>query len=114
MTMSKDRKGFFHYLFTTALEGGIGYWSNCQEYHWSKPDESVAMQIRSGVEWKNTKVRIEDLDNFYAIIESSEGDWGVYSAYQPNMSGMEEDSGGIVFLPEECKNQYLRIVLKVI
>ncbi|MDE3022786.1 MAG: hypothetical protein KGI54_13170 [Pseudomonadota bacterium] len=26
-------------LFTTALEGGIGYWSVCvSQYHWSNPD----------------------------------------------------------------------------
>lgn len=27
-------------LFTTALEGGINYWSWCKEYHWMNPDES--------------------------------------------------------------------------
>lgn len=25
----------FHGLFTTALEGGIGYWSECEDYRWS-------------------------------------------------------------------------------
>lgn len=25
---------FLHSLFITALEGGIGYWSECEWYHW--------------------------------------------------------------------------------
>jgi hypothetical protein len=113
MTMSDKRKGFFHYMFTTALEGGINSWADVTEYQWSKPDESAVVQIQSGGEWKDTKVRTEDLDGFYAIIESSEGDWGIAAAYQPNMSGMDGDSDGVVFMPEECQNQSLRIDLKV-
>lgn len=27
-------------LFTTALEGGIGYWSQCSKYRWSNEDGS--------------------------------------------------------------------------
>lgn len=27
-------------IFTTALEGGIGYWSACERYRWSNPDGS--------------------------------------------------------------------------
>lgn len=41
-------------LFTTALEGGIGYWSVCSEYHWCNEDGT------------------EDLRGFFAIIEDSE------------------------------------------
>jgi hypothetical protein len=42
-------------MFTTALEGGIGYWSECLEYCWSKgPDHEP------------------DLDGFYALIEETE------------------------------------------
>ncbi len=28
----------FFDIFVTALEGGIGYWSTCQHYHWSNAD----------------------------------------------------------------------------
>lgn len=47
---------FLHDIFTTALEGGIGYWSECSAYHWSKggPDHEA------------------DLDFFHAIIEETE------------------------------------------
>lgn len=51
-----------HYVFTTALEGGIGYWSVVSEYHWGTD---------GGVKC------VDDLDEFYAIIESSEEDWGL-------------------------------------
>lgn len=44
------------YLFTTALEGGIGYWSVCTKYHWSLPDGE------------------DDLDGFFATIEETETD----------------------------------------
>lgn len=57
---TENRKKFYHYVFTTAMEGGIGYWSRASEYHWSPPD---------------------DIDGFYAILESSEDDWGVAQAY---------------------------------
>lgn len=47
---------FIHDIFTTALEGGIGYWSECCTYHWSKggPDHEA------------------DLVGFYAYIEETE------------------------------------------
>jgi hypothetical protein len=47
---------FPHDVFTTALEGGIGYWSECHKYRWSKggPDHEA------------------DLDGFYAIVEETE------------------------------------------
>lgn len=30
-----DRDKAYCDVFTTALEGGIGYWSTCSRYHWS-------------------------------------------------------------------------------
>lgn len=52
-TLSCARKEFLHGIFTTALEGGIGYWSEASEYHWSV----------------NGNGEHEDLDGFHAIIE---------------------------------------------
>ncbi len=49
-------KAALHGLFTTALEGGIGYWSCATEYHWSLPDGG------------------DDLDGFYATVEETEED----------------------------------------
>lgn len=71
---TEGRKQFLHYMFTTALEGGIGYWSCAAEYHWSKNEPGVA----SGPEQKRLE---EDLDGFYAILESSDDDWGVQEAF---------------------------------
>jgi hypothetical protein len=30
-----ERDRAYNGVFTTALEGGIGYWSTCSRYHWS-------------------------------------------------------------------------------
>ena len=51
--VSKDT---LHGLFTTALEGGIGYWSVCTQYRWSLPDGE------------------DDLDGFFATVEETETD----------------------------------------
>ena len=61
------RLEFLHGVFTTALEGGIGYWSVCDEYRWS----TLAPAGN----------RISDPTGFHALIESSEDDWGVTEAY---------------------------------
>jgi hypothetical protein len=70
---TEGRKKFFHAMFTTALEGGIGYWSIAEEYHWILPAPEGQPPTYA-----------EDLDNFHARISSTESDWGVEAAYQPN------------------------------
>ena len=47
-----------HGIFVTALEGGIGYWSTCHSYRWSKPDTDGE----------------EDLEHFRAVIREHEDD----------------------------------------
>lgn len=49
-----DKKDLF-YIFVTALEGGIGYWSVANDYHWQNDGEY-------------------DLDGFYALVEETESD----------------------------------------
>ena len=51
-----------HDVFTTALEGGIGYWSVATEYHWARPGAT------------GTVSEAADLGGFYAIIEETEID----------------------------------------
>lgn len=51
MTTPSARDQLFHGLFTTALEGGIGYWSECEDYRWSIGDGET-----------------EDYQNFLAVI----------------------------------------------
>lgn len=63
---TEKRKAFLHGVFTTALEGGIGYWSVADEYHWGT-DGGVKV--------------VDDLDEFYALLESNEDEWGVQEAF---------------------------------
>lgn len=75
---SEGRKQFFHGMFTTAMEGGIGYWSYAEEYHWSKKTDWATKGVPTlGIRDEN------DLDNFYARVTNTEDDWGVEAAYQP-------------------------------
>lgn len=57
-TRTATRKSFLCDVFTTALEGGIGYWSVAHEYHWAAAAEGIE----------------QDLDGFYAIITDEEAD----------------------------------------
>ena len=66
--LTEGHKEFLHGLFTTALEGGIGYWSVASAYIWAKPDKVVSHFAPEA-----------DLDKFYAIIHPAEiGEWGVW------------------------------------
>lgn len=59
MERTQERKEFLADVFTTAIEGGINYWSQVEEYH-----------------WQGTEGRMQDadLDGFYAeIIEIGDG-----------------------------------------
>lgn len=107
---TEARKQFLHNVFVTALEGGIGYWSVAEEYHWGTDG--------------GAKV-VDDLDDFYAVILSSEDDWGVEEAYvaeegktQPitetqslrvDINVIERGSNMLVekVLSGEFKNEYL-------
>jgi hypothetical protein len=57
---TEARKEFLHGVFVTALEGGIGYWSNCERYRWWKGDEATLENA--------------DLDNFHAVIHIPDED----------------------------------------
>lgn len=58
-TKTDTRKQFLIDVFTTALEGGIGYWSLCYQYHWTLEPEGDSLGN-------------PDLDGFYAVIEETE------------------------------------------
>lgn len=51
-------------VFVTALEGGIGYWSQASVYHWSK----------GAVVEDDVPREIEDLEGFFAVIHDVEDD----------------------------------------
>lgn len=46
-----ERDEAVHGFFTTALEGGIGYWSQCSEYRWSDgtPEHNPVNEFRAVV-----------------------------------------------------------------
>lgn len=61
------RKEVMHSLFVTALEGGIGYWSECSEYRWATDEDG----------------RTEDWDGFRAVLHPAGADeadvaWGMW------------------------------------
>jgi hypothetical protein len=62
MDLTTERKKLCHSIFVTALEGGVGYWSSCSEYHWA---------LKS-VDGDLTDDLTDDLDGFYAIIREDE------------------------------------------
>lgn len=53
--MSTGRDQLYLDLFTTALEGGIGYWSVCSAYHWSNQGT-------------------DDFKGFYAVVKDDEAE----------------------------------------
>lgn len=62
------RKKLLLSLFTTAVEGGIGHWSECSEYSWMlNHDEPAEMPV-------------EDLDGFRAVLHPADPEeaWGVF------------------------------------
>jgi hypothetical protein len=65
---TEARKQFLHTVFTTAMEGGINYWADIEQYHWGTDG--------------GAKV-VDDLDDFYAVVEppEAEGEWGVSEAF---------------------------------
>lgn len=102
------RKSFLHSVFTTALEGGIGYWSEAGSYRWSKPENYT--KVIDGVPF-NGSHDVDDTDYFYATLYSTEEDWGVTEVFQPQYNSPE---GPVVHLPNESQNQPLRVDIDVV
>lgn len=57
-TNASPYRRLLHGLFTTALEGGIGYWSSCRAYRWST----------------DMTYEHDDLEGFFAEITDEEED----------------------------------------
>lgn len=57
-----------HSVFVTAIEGGIDYWSELEEYRWSKPRGRRNLDPEGEVDTDS------DLDGFYAVIGEPDGD----------------------------------------
>lgn len=79
-TRTEARKKFLHYVFTTACEGGINYWAVRETYHWKDPQAEDKFPDYGA-----------DLDGFNAMITSTEGEWGVDTAFQPWREGGATD-----------------------
>jgi len=46
MARSEERTRFLRDVITTALEGGVGYWSVCEHYQWVAEDGTVYVPVR--------------------------------------------------------------------
>lgn len=57
MTDNSERNEYLFDIFTTALEGGVDYWSECEEYEWRRADGS------------------DDLIGFHASIRADRDEW---------------------------------------
>ncbi|UZF59305.1 hypothetical protein LH935_28390 (plasmid) [Gordonia polyisoprenivorans] len=44
-TRTAERANFLTDVYTTALEGGIGYWSECSAYQWSTTQRAVITDL---------------------------------------------------------------------
>lgn len=64
--LTRARDQLYLDVFTTALEGGIGYWSRCSDYHWTK-----------------TPGGEPDFRGFRALITDSEDDDKAYVINRP-------------------------------
>lgn len=102
------RKRFYHYCFTTAMEGGIGYWAVASEYHWSQAGANSVTGVI---------VPPDDIDGFYATVVPPEGEeWGVTEVFRPDISGMDDTpmAERTVWLPDEMQREPLTINKDVI
>lgn len=75
--ISAERKQFLHDVFVTALEGGIGYWSQASKYHWSVDADGEQ----------------EDLDGFVAIIHEWDEDANDYGSKKLTVNRQVIQSG---------------------
>lgn len=60
--MDITRDDILHGLFTTACEGGIGYWAYVEKYHYGDPEKT----------WPEPGAY--DLESFKAVIGDAEGE----------------------------------------
>lgn len=95
-----NRNSFLHVLFTTAVEGGISYWSRCGDYHWRT--DRYSGYATAG----------DDLTGFYAEITPGEDGWGCDQVFQSSApdadaAGVSAVAGG--FLMPLAQDQVLRI-----
>lgn len=81
MSEITERDRVYFDLFITALEGGIGYWSECSAYHWTYDDEE-------GDDILGFFARIEDMEDGqkYKITRATIAA-GVGKAYEAVKSG---------------------------
>jgi len=104
--INEDRKQLAFDIFVTALEGGIGYWSICENYHWKKKNV------------KSEKIGDdEDLDGFYAdVIETDDPEETDAKKHKIDYSTIEKGLKRIcetdVKLSETIKNSIIQAVME--
>ena len=65
MGMTATQEEFFSDVITTAIEGGVGYWSQCSQYQWVDEREGNRLRVVVGqrVPEEGTRATIEDMED---------------------------------------------------
>lgn len=63
-----EREDFLATILTTAVEGGIGYWSQCREYRWYFPDLPGGSAEPAPSGGANAMARIIDAEDVEHVI----------------------------------------------
>lgn len=63
MTITAAREEFLADIITTAVEGGIGYWSVCTQYQWVDRDLRLRVVVGRPVQGEDTRATIEDMED---------------------------------------------------
>ena len=99
METTAERKQFLFDVFVTALEGGIGYWSCAEEYHWT-----------------NDQGKTNDLEGFHAILvdtEAEEGEEGDFPRTLLDTAIVDKGVNLIINDPKVNINDSLRKAIKI-
>jgi hypothetical protein len=102
MTMTDERKQFLNDVITTAVEGGIGYWSQVSDYHWGDEIETTVRVHEldddgtpDAIGVPITPAKIEDAIKLI-LTKDSHGDY-IHSRIRSNIfeASAENDAGDI-------------------
>lgn len=99
-TISERDKAYFD-IFVTGIEGGINYWAEVTEYHWTTIAPNPRYNTGPGISYDGPTQKVDDVLGFYAVITDGPKTWrvdrkviarGVRVAYEEQKT-LAKDSG---------------------
>lgn len=63
MSITAAREEFLADIITTAIEGGIGYWSQCSQYQWVDDDGRIRVVVGERRPNEGARATIEDIED---------------------------------------------------